>query len=515
MHPFRVAVGVVAATLTLTGWSSSGEVLAATPDPSPTVPELRSTQDVAALVERTADDDGTRIAVLRDHDGGTTAAGLDVDTVQVDPAIAGEVTRQLRSVPGVLAAEPDTRVRAAQDQYRPQQYSTDRVRANLVSDLVTGNGTTVAVVDSGVQGDHPDLTPLLPGGRQRVLSGTTFLTPDGAGPDLRGAPGNVDPNGHGTHVAGIIAAARGNGIGVEGIAPNAQILPVRALDSSGLGWASDVAEAILWAHRQGADVVNLSLAGPSQSAAISAAIDSVTTDTSRGKAPTIVVAAAGNSGGNYSEMWPAAHPRVIAVASTDSADQVAASSSRGGWVDVAAPGVSILSTCTGSTYCYKSGTSMAAPLVAGVAALLREQAPQRTGGDVAGTLQGTALDIDRLGRDDASGWGRIDVAASVDPGRFPKVPRPVRLPTGAFDELIVNGRGITVRGRADDSDGPPLVRVWSTVDGRTTMRDVWASGGSFALAWMNDPGTHTVCISALDTPTFQAVSLGCREAVVK
>jgi subtilisin family serine protease len=262
-------------------------------------------------------------------------------------------------------------------------------------------------------------------------------------------------------------------------------------------------------------VINLSLAGPSESSAVSAAIDQVATDTSRGKAPTIVVAGAGNSGTTYSKMWPAAHPRVIAVAATDGLDGVASFSSRGSYVDVAAPGMLILSTCVPATYCYRSGTSMAAPAVTAVAALLRDQDPARNGSTVETILETTAFDADAIGQDTATGWGRVDAAAALDPAHFSKVPRPVRLPVGSFDTLETDGRFVVVRGRASDPDGTPIVHIESTVDGKRSVRDMWAVDGSFAMGWNDVPGTHRVCASVLDTPTRRSVSLGCRDVVVK
>jgi len=429
-----VAVAVVATALVVTGWTATANVAAgatepgdtgSTPDTQPrqadsvqAVGDVQTVDDVRALQDDGGSAAGVRVSVVTD-DNGAAPGGLDVTAVTADAGRVDALTSSLESVPGVLSAEVDTRVGIAEDPYASQQYSTTRVRADRVRSATTGAGVVVAVIDTGVQGTHPDLSPAVAGGATRVLRGTTFLTPDGAGPNLSGSPGTTDSNGHGTHVAGIVAAARGNGIGIEGIAPDAQILPVRALDGSGFGWSSDIAASIVWSHQQGADVINLSLAGPGESPAISAAINAVSTDASRGKAPTVVVAAAGNSGTIYPQMWPAAHTRVIAVGSTDSVDRVASSSSRGSYLDVTAPGVGILSTCAPSGYCFRSGTSMASPLVAGAAALLRQQNPSRNGAAIESILERSTFDVDRQGFDTASGWGRVDVATALDPARNP------------------------------------------------------------------------------------------------
>ncbi len=509
---------VLVATMAASGWSTAPIAGAAArsvdEEHLAVVDDVHTLADVAELGRRPESDGDVRLAVLSDTNG-TQPGGLDVTAVSAPSDRVDQLTEALDAVPGVLSTETDSRVSLAEDPYASQQYATRKVRANLVRSLADGAGVIVAVIDTGVQASHADLSGELGSGATRVLTGTTFLTPDGDEPDLTGTPGTSDPNGHGTHVAGIIAAHRNNGIGVEGIAPEAQILPVRALDRSGFGWASDVAEAILWAHGQGADVINLSLAGPTRSTAVSAAITSVSTDTSRGTAPTIVVAAAGNSARAYSKMWPAAGPRVIAVASSDGNDEVADTSSRGTYVDVAAPGVNILSTCAPAGYCYRSGTSMASPLVAGAAALLRQQDPSRGVTQVEGILEDSAFDIDLLGRDDASGWGRVDVAAALDPANHPTPPRPAHLPTGSVDAVTANGRFVTVVGRAHDPENTPIVRVVSTVDGRRSQYDVWAIGGAWGVGWNAEPGTHRICVSVLDTPTRQPVSLGCTELVVK
>ena len=227
------------------------------------------------------------------------------------------------------------------------------------------------------------------------------------------------------------------------------------------------------------------------------------------------MAAAGNSGMAYPRIWPAAHPRVIAVASSDSVDGIASTSSRGTYVDVAAPGVSVLSTCTTSVYCFRSGTSMASPQVAGVAALLREQDPRRAGWSVETILESSATDIDAPGVDPASGAGRVDVAAALDPSRFPKVPRNPRLPTGTVDSVTAEGRAIMVRGTARDPDGAPLVRIESLVDGRRSVREIPVGGGRYVVGWPEAAGTHLVCVSAVDSPSRQPVPLGCRDVVVK
>lgn len=510
-RPRRLLLVMAAASLLTLGWSTVTDVGAQEAAPA-------ALDQLDRLSAATEDLDGERVAVLTDANG-AAPGGLAVTTVQAPPGDGAELAAELEEMDGVVQAEVDSRVAIAADPLSGYQYAPARTRADRVRSQATGDGVVVAVIDSGVKGDHEDLSPRLPGGRARVLRGTTYLSPERIGaPNLTGSPANVDPNGHGTHVAGIVAAARDNDKGIAGLAPDAQILPVRVLDAAGFGWSSDVAAGILYAHEQGADVINLSLAGPSWSATVADVVAQVSSDTSRGKPAPVLVAAAGNSGTAYSTMYPAALANVIAVASSDINDVVAASSSRGSYVDVAAPGVDIASTdarpqCNG--YCGRSGTSMASPFVAAAIALLLEREPTITPSQVAARVTTSAYDIDVLGNDTASGRGRLDVAGLLDPATYPQVVRPPYAPTGSLSSVDVSNTRITVRGRAGDRDGAPRVRVTSVVNGRSTVRTVTSSNGSFSLGWNDVPGTHRVCAQVLDVPSGAATSIGCRDAVVK
>jgi len=371
---------------------------------------LDSVTDVRQLAAETATDTGVRVGIVTDTNG-AAAGGIDTTHVMVPAAQAAELTARVEAVDGVVSAEVDQRVTlTAADPMAYLQYGPVRMGVAASPAGADGHGVTVAVIDTGVMGTHRDLTPALADGRARVLTGTSFL----AGSAENGTPGNVDPNGHGTHVAGIIAAAKDNDIGGAGVAPQAQILPVRVLNAAGSGWGSDIAAAIRWAHDQGADVINMSLGAPGTTPGdISAAINYATTDARNGHGPTVVVAAAGNNGTQYSSMWPAEHPRVLAVAATDAADNVTSFSSQGAYVDVAAPGLDILSTCISGNFCNMSGTSMASPMVAAAAAVLRSQDQTRTPAQVQSMLEASAKDLGTAGRDNASGAGLVQVARAA------------------------------------------------------------------------------------------------------
>jgi subtilisin family serine protease len=384
---------------------------------------LDSVTDVRQLAAETADDTGVRVGIVTDTNG-SAPGGIGTAHVMVPATQAAELTSRVEAVAGVVSAEVDQRVTLSADPMAYLQYGPVRMAATSgVPANADGRGVTVAVIDTGVMGTHRDLTPALADGRARVLPGTSFL----AGQAENGTPGNVDPNGHGTHVAGIIAAAKDNGLGGAGVASQAQILPVRVLNAAGSGWGSDIAAAIRWAHDQGADVINMSLGAPGTTPGdISAAINYATTDARNGRGPTVVVAAAGNNGTKYSSMWPAEHPRVVAVAATDAADNVTSFSSRGAYVDVAAPGLDILSTCKSGNFCNMSGTSMASPMVAGAAAALRSQDQSRTPAQVQQMLESTARDLGPAGRDTASGTGLVQVARAA--GATTPVAPPVAAP---------------------------------------------------------------------------------------
>lgn len=227
-------------------------------------------------------------------------------------------------------------------------WGVNRIGANLVWGATTGAAIKVAVLDTGIDTSHPDLKDNIKGGINTITAPTRYS----------------DDNGHGTHVAGIIAALD-NTIGVIGVGPGIALYAVKVLDSRGSGYISDVIEGLDWAIKNGMQVVNMSLGSSAGNLSFSAAINKVYA------AGIVQVAAAGNNGpGDNTVSYPAKYPEVIAVSATDSNDDIAYFSSRGPEIDLAAPGVGIFSTYKGSSYKLMSGTSMAAPHVAGAAALV-------------------------------------------------------------------------------------------------------------------------------------------------
>ncbi|MDP9405740.1 MAG: S8 family serine peptidase, partial [Actinomycetota bacterium] len=275
-------------------------------------------------------------------------------------------------------------------------------------------GQVVAVVDTGVDGTHPDLAgTLVPGFDAATVGGSA----------------TVDLHGHGTHVAGIAAAVVDNGVGVAGLGRRAAIMPVRVLDADGLGTSDDVAEGIVWAVDHGADVVNLSLGGTERSTVIASAVRYA------GANDVVVVAAAGNEGDAGNPVtYPAAEPGVVAVAAVDRGDVHPTFSGSGDWVDIAAPGVDIVSTVPGG-YASSSGTSMAAPFVAATAALVRARHSQLDAEQVAAHLLATADDIGATGTDPLFGAGVVDPVAALSE---PEPACPADVPSAGFTDVAGN-----------------------------------------------------------------------------
>lgn len=325
-----------------------------------------------------------QLVTVRETDGRPVVDAVDAH----DRDHAETVVAAALSDPEVLDVSVATtvRVQGTQDPYRTAQWALTRLSAEKVWAAQPGAGVKVAVLDTGVDAKHPDLAGVVLSGRDLVSGGN----------------GHTDPNGHGTHVAGVIAATANNGLGVAGLAQGVRILPVRVLSANGAGTDADLANGIVWAVDRGAQVINLSVGAPDYSAAEEAAVAYAV---QRG---VVVVSAAGNmrAQGNPT-IYPAAFPGVIGVGAGDTSDRPAAFSSTGSGVDLLAPGMKIVSTYPPNTYAYMDGTSMSAPHVSAIAALVRAAAPRATGGQVAAVLTGTARDLAPTGRDDASGYGMV------------------------------------------------------------------------------------------------------------
>jgi thermitase len=258
-------------------------------------------------------------------------------------------------------------------------------------------GVKIGIVDTGIDQTHPD------------LSGKTVNCADSTGGVL--VEGScVDDNMHGTHVAGTIAAKANNATGVAGVAFNANFAICKALrTAAGTGLTSDVANCINWTHTRGAKVISMSLGGGQSTTLQNAVANAWKGGAANGS---VLVAAAGNDG-DSTVNYPAGYAQVVSVAATDHNDARASFSNTNADVEVAAPGVSVLSTIPGGQYARLSGTSMATPHASGVAGVLWQLFPGDTAAGIRGRLSAAVDDRGPAGRDSSYGFGRVNLCKAA------------------------------------------------------------------------------------------------------
>ena len=297
------------------------------------------------------------------------------------------------------------------------QWGLTKIKAPGAWDATHGGGSVdIAIVDTGININHPDLGGKIALSINCTLSGCPVAT-------------TTDPDGHGTHVAGIASAITNNGIGVAGLSWDGRLMSVKSLDDNGSGYYSWIANGIIAATDAGAEVINLSLGGTSSSYTLESAVNYAW---SHG---VVVVAAAGNNGRNR-RLYPGFYTNAIAVAATDQNDKKASFSNYGSWVEVAAPGVSIYSTY-GSGYTNLSGTSMSTPFVSGLAALIFGQNSGWTNSQVRNQIQSTADAIAGTGR--YWTYGRINACAAVGCVENLSTPAPTQTPSASPEPTATAG----------------------------------------------------------------------------
>ncbi len=293
-------------------------------------------------------------------------------------------------------AQPDWLYRAEAhdtDLYAQLQYGPKLIRADRLHGSVTGEGIKVTLVDTGLDGNHPAL-------RGKVLE-QIDMTGKGFTPDT-----------HGTLLAGIVAAEPNNGIGISGVAPRTEILAVKACQPQAPQaveaecWSLTLARGLDFAIQKAARVINLSLGGP-KDMLVTRLVDEAV---NRGS---VVVAAAGNDGPRGQPSFPAALPNVIAVTAVDAQEQLYAEATQGDFIDLAAPGVEILSTGPGNKFLVSSGTSLATAFVTGTVALALQQHPGLSPQAVQALLEQTAKDLGPPGKDPQFGSGLVDACKAV------------------------------------------------------------------------------------------------------
>jgi len=332
---------------------------------------------------------------------------LNVVLVNVNPGEEEEFINAIKNEPAIRYASPNNRVKAFMIPDDPKykiQYGPQNIKAESAWDTINGSdAVTIAIVDTGIDYTHEDLA------NNYVPIGYDFVNDDND---------PMDDNGHGTHCAGIAAAETNNGVGIAGIA-QVNVMGVKVLDYDGYGGSWDCAMGVIHATVSGADIISISWGGEYNELledAVKYAHDS----------GVFLVAAAGNYG---LVSYPAKYDEVMAVSAIDKDDEFASFSSIGAEIEVAAPGVNVLSTvpngsalpddtycelCSPQGYMPISGTSPASPHVAGVAALILSQHPEFSNEDVRCIIQRTADDLGFPGRDGWYGYGRVDANESVN-----------------------------------------------------------------------------------------------------
>jgi thermitase len=408
---------------------------------------------------------------------------IDVQIVQLPPQ-ASEVAaaRAFAQRPEVAFSEPDRLVPPAMvpnDTYYYMAWHLSKISAPTAWDTTCGSSSvTIAILDTGVDGTHPDLSP-------KIVPGWNFYDNNSNTSDVYG---------HGTAVAGTAAACSNNGIGVASIAWNCKIMPIRVADANGYATYSALASGITYAADHGARVANASF-----EASNSATIDSAA-QYLQGKGGVVTIAA-GNEGTFNSSPDD---PYVLTVSATDSSDALASWSNTGNNVDLAAPGVNVATTLSGGGYGTGSGTSFSAPVVAGVAALVISVNPSLTATQIQNVLKQSADDLGAAGWDPSYGWGRVNAARAVSlalgtsggggGGTADTTPPTVSFGSPAA-AATVSGT-VSVQVNAGDNVG--VASVSFSVDGASQGSDT-SSPYSFSwntAGWSN--GSHTLTAKATD-----------------
>lgn len=424
--------------------------------------------------------------------------------MSLDAALA-----RLRQRSDVEYAEPVYILRAystPNDSSYSRQWALPKIQADRAWDIWQPQSKiTVAIVDTGIDQSHPDLSNVL----LRDASGNVI----GYNAQTNTATGAAatDDNGHGTHCAGTAAGQINNGKGIAGVAgwnpgvPNSntyvQLMPVKVLDADGSGTDADVSEGIIWATDHGARVISMSLGGAGSSTTLSNAVSYARTH------GVVVVAAAGNES-TSTKSYPAAYTGVISVAATDSNDTLAYFSNYGTWVKVAAPGVSIYNTYKGSNYSTLSGTSMATPHVAGEAAAILAQNPSLSTSQVESLIVGNVDPyLPYNGLTIAAGAGRINVyKALLAAGGGASS---VSLSSLTLNPTMVQGGGsatgtVTLTGSAPT--GGTQVSLFSDASAATVPSTVTVPAGQSSATFTVSTSSVSASATANITATIGSVS---------
>jgi thermitase len=321
------------------------------------------------------------------------------EIIEVNAAAAPAMIAELQATQGVLEVTPDYPLELAWEPNDPayaqgNQWALDKIGTDVAWEFSSGQAITVAVIDSGIDPNHPDLVG-------RTVPGYNFIDKNTDTTDLCG---------HGTHVSGIIAAETDNATGMAGIAPRAVIMPIKVIGENCLGNYSRLMQGILYAVDQGVRIISITSGGGFEHTGLH---DAIIYARSKG---VLVVVAAGNRGSAL-PFYPGSFEEAFTIAGTDDADNQYNMSNFGQQIDLAAPAVAVYSTYwsseAGSTYALMTGTSMAAPHVAGVAALILAIDPKLSVEALETALISSATDLGDTGKDQIFGWGRVTAWRAV------------------------------------------------------------------------------------------------------
>ncbi len=411
---------------------------------------------------------------------------LDLYRVSVPPQAEAAVAAALRHNKHVEFAELDELVEYTEippnDPLYPNAWHLPRIKASGAWSLSQGQGVTVAVLDTGVYENHVDLVG-------QMTPGWNAASNDADTSDIAG---------HGTKVAGTVAAQSNNGAGVASVAWNARIMPIRVTNSSdGRAYLSSIAAGLSWAADHGAKVANISYDGLNSSSSVTSAAQYMN---SKGG---VVVVAAGNSG---SDPGHSDNPYLITASATTSSDSKASWSSYGYYVDIAAPGVGIWTTTSSGGYAAVNGTSFASPITAGVAALVKAANPNLTPSQVEVVLEDSAVDLGTAGWDVYYGHGQVDAHAAVQAAL--QMQAADTQPPSASILTPTNGSTIAGLVAVDLSvnDNVAVSRVDLFLDGRLLASD---ASEPYAFSWdsaEHADGAATLTAYVYDTSGNQGVS---------
>jgi len=319
---------------------------------------------------------------------------LGASVIDVTPGTEETVMQELRSNPSVRDVELDHYAFPAATPNDPDfssEWHLAKIQAPAAWGITTGSTMPIAVLDSGVDTTHPDLTG-------RLLPGWNFVTNNST---------VTDTIGHGTAVIGVVGAVTNNGLGVSAGVWQNPILPVVVVDSNSYASYSNIAAGIQYAADHGARVISLSVGGSASSTILQSAVDYAW------NLGAVVVAAAMNNASS-TPYYPAACNHAIAVSATDQNDNLASFSDYGNWIALSAPGTNILTTSMGGGYQEWQGTSLATPVVASVAALALAADPSLTAQQLVTLLEQNADDLGPAGYDNSFGWGRVNAYRTVE-----------------------------------------------------------------------------------------------------